>query len=43
LTGSHPGERVDTRVVLVLFALEPGALPVRVSQRVDVFIEATPR
>lgn len=32
-------ERVDTRVLEVIYALEPGALPVRVGQQVDVFIE----
>jgi multidrug efflux pump subunit AcrA (membrane-fusion protein) len=38
-----PGERVDTRVVEVIYRLEPGALPVTVGQMLDVFIEAPPR
>jgi multidrug efflux pump subunit AcrA (membrane-fusion protein) len=38
-----PGERVDTRVVEVIYRLEPGALPVVVGQMLDVFIEAAPR
>ena len=38
-----PGERVDSRVVEVLYRLEPGALPVAVGQMLDVFIEAAPR
>lgn len=36
-------ERVDTRVLQVIYALDPRALPVRVGQQVDVFIEARPR
>jgi HlyD family secretion protein len=38
-----PGERTDTRVVEVLYRLEPGALPVQVGQMLDVFISAEPR
>jgi multidrug efflux pump subunit AcrA (membrane-fusion protein) len=38
-----PGERVDTRVVEVVYRLEAGALPVAVGQMLDVFIEAAPR
>jgi multidrug efflux pump subunit AcrA (membrane-fusion protein) len=38
-----PGERVDTRVVEVVYRLEAGALPVVVGQMLDVFIEAAPR
>lgn len=33
-------EQVDTRVLQVLFALDPKALPVQVGQLVDVFVEA---
>jgi multidrug resistance efflux pump len=32
-------ERVDTRVLQVIYAMEPGAIPVRCGQQVDVFIE----
>jgi multidrug efflux pump subunit AcrA (membrane-fusion protein) len=35
-----PGERTDTRVVEVIYRLEPGVLPVQVGQMLDVFIEA---
>ncbi len=35
-------ERVDTRVLQVLFDLDPAALPVYVGQQMDVFIETTP-
>lgn len=38
-----PGERVDTRVVEVIYRLEPGALPATVGQMLDVFIEAPQR
>ncbi|WP_291299086.1 HlyD family secretion protein [Elioraea sp.] len=38
-----PGERVDTRVVEVIYRLDPGALPVTVGQMLDVFIAAEPR
>lgn len=38
-----PGERVDTRVVEVVYRLEAGSLPVAVGQVLDVFIEAAPR
>jgi multidrug resistance efflux pump len=40
LTGSN-SERVDTRVLQVIYALEPQNHPVYVGQQVDVFIEAT--
>lgn len=39
LTGD-PVERVDTRVLQVLYAFEPRALPVYVGQQMDVYIEA---
>ena len=39
LTGAS-AERVDTRVLQVLFAFERGALPVYVGQQMDVFVEA---
>jgi len=39
LSGSGT-ERVDTRVLQVIYRLEPDALPVYVGQQVDVFIEA---
>ncbi|MBF0186056.1 MAG: efflux RND transporter periplasmic adaptor subunit [Magnetococcales bacterium] len=39
LTGSS-SERVDTRVLQVLFAFERGDWPVHVGQQVDVFIDA---
>jgi hypothetical protein len=39
LTGDNT-ERVDTRVLQVIYALEPTAQPVYVGQQVDVFIEA---
>ncbi|MEF3698753.1 efflux RND transporter periplasmic adaptor subunit [Desulfolutivibrio sp.] len=35
-------ERVDTRVLQVLFDLDPAALPVYVGQQMDVFIETKP-
>jgi multidrug resistance efflux pump len=38
-----PGERTDTRVVEVLYRLDPGALPVQVGQMLDVFVEAPGR
>lgn len=41
LTGDGT-ERVDTRVLEVIFALEPGVLPAFVGQQMDVFIEAEP-
>jgi multidrug efflux pump subunit AcrA (membrane-fusion protein) len=41
LTGA-PVERVDTRVLQVLFAFDGGALPVYVGQQMDVMIEARP-
>lgn len=40
LTGAS-NERVDTRVLQVLFAFDRGSLPVFVGQQMDVFIEAT--
>jgi len=42
LTGDS-AERVDTRVLQVLYAFTPGDLPVYAGQQVDVFIEAAPR
>ena len=39
LTGDST-ERVDTRVLQVIYRLERDALPVYVGQQVDVFIEA---
>lgn len=39
LTGEST-ERVDTRVLQVLYAFDPNALPVFVGQQMDVFIEA---
>jgi HlyD family secretion protein len=39
LTGDNT-ERVDTRVLQVIYALEPTTQPVYVGQQVDVFIEA---
>ncbi len=39
LTGEST-ERVDTRVLQVLFSFDPKALPVYVGQQLDVFIEA---
>ena len=41
LTGDS-SERVDTRVLQVLFSFERGKLPVYVGQQMDVFIEARP-
>lgn len=41
LTGDST-ERVDTRVLQIIYALDPGALPVFVGQLMDVFIEAAP-
>jgi len=41
LTGEST-ERVDTRVLQVLYSFDRGALPVYVGQQMDVFIEAQP-
>lgn len=41
LTGDS-SERVDTRVLQVLYRFDPGSLPLYVGQQVDVFIEAAP-
>ncbi len=41
LTGDS-AERVDTRVLQVLYSFDPRALPVYVGQQMDVFIEAQP-
>jgi RND family efflux transporter MFP subunit len=41
LTGDG-AERVDTRVLEVIYALDPAALPAFVGQQMDVFIEAEP-
>ncbi len=40
LTGEST-ERVDTRVLQVLYAFDPGALPVYVGQQMDVFVDAS--
>jgi HlyD family secretion protein len=40
LTGDST-ERVDTRVLQVIFSFEPGELPIYVGQQMDVFIEAS--
>ena len=42
LTGDST-ERVDTRVLQVLYAFDGGRLPIYVGQQMDVFIEAQPR
>jgi len=42
LTGDS-SERVDTRVLQVLYAFKRGQLPVYAGQQVDVFIDAPPR
>jgi HlyD family secretion protein len=42
LTGEST-ERVDTRVLQVLYSFDPKALPVYVGQQMDVFIQAAPR
>jgi hypothetical protein len=42
LTGAV-NERVDTRVLQVVFRLAPTTLPVYVGQQVDVFMEGVPR
>jgi HlyD family secretion protein len=41
LTGDTT-ERVDTRVLQVIYAFEPGNLPVYVGQQLDVYIDAPP-
>lgn len=41
LTGMS-SERVDTRVLQVIYSFDEGALPVYVGQQMDVFIEAPP-
>lgn len=41
LTGAST-ERVDTRVLQVIFSFDPAALPVFVGQQMDVFIKAPP-
>jgi multidrug efflux pump subunit AcrA (membrane-fusion protein) len=41
LTG-EPTERVDTRVLQILYGFDRGELPVYVGQQMDVFIEAPP-
>lgn len=35
-------ERVDTRVLQIIYAVEPGSVPLFVGQQLDVFIEAAP-
>jgi RND family efflux transporter MFP subunit len=42
LTGEST-ERVDTRVLQVIFSFERGALPVFIGQQMDVYIDAPPR
>jgi len=42
LTG-EPTERVDTRVLQVIYSFERGALPIYVGQQLDVYIDATPQ
>jgi len=42
LTGAT-NERVDTRVLQVIFKAGPSALPIYVGQQVDVFMEGAPR
>ena len=41
LTGDS-SERVDTRVLQILFSFEPDDLPVFVGQQMDVYIESAP-
>src|SRR5688500_19101529 len=41
LTGEST-ERVDTRVLQILYSFERGAIPVYVGQQMDVFIDAPP-
>jgi len=41
LTGDST-ERVDTRVLQVIYALDPKVIPIYVGQQVDVFIEGAP-
>jgi RND family efflux transporter MFP subunit len=41
LTG-EPTERVDTRVLQVIYSFERGALPIYVGQQMDVYIDASP-
>jgi RND family efflux transporter MFP subunit len=42
LTG-EPTERVDTRVLQVIFSFDRGTLSIFVGQQMDVYIDATPR
>lgn len=41
LTGEST-ERVDTRVLQVIFSFDPAGLPIYVGQQLDVFVEAAP-
>jgi HlyD family secretion protein len=41
LTG-EPTERVDTRVLQVIYSFERGSLPIYVGQQMDVYIDASP-
>ena len=41
LTGAST-ERVDTRVLQVIYRFHPDQLPIHVGQQMDVFIEAPP-
>lgn len=40
LTGGGSGERVDTRVLQVIYAFDPKTFPAFVGQQVDVFVDA---
>jgi HlyD family secretion protein len=42
LTG-EPTERVDTRVMQVIYSFESEGLPIKSGQQMDVYIDATPR
>ena len=41
LTGEST-ERVDTRVLQVIYAFDRGTMPVYVGQQMDVYVEAAP-
>jgi RND family efflux transporter MFP subunit len=41
LTGA-PGERVDTRVMQVIYSFSRGELPIKAGQQMDVYIDAPP-
>jgi multidrug efflux pump subunit AcrA (membrane-fusion protein) len=42
LTGA-PTERVDTRVLQVIYSFERGSLPIYVGQQMDVYVDASPQ